>query len=336
MTGATPPTPRSVRASSRRAEPGAPVPSEQIDVVRATDIPRIARRYTQLKRTAANEWAGPCRICGGRNRFSVNTRKQAWNCRGCSKGGDVISLVRHALGMGFAEAIAELTGETKAEPMPWVAVPYRIKDAEQKSRSALRIWREAYDPRRTPVEAYLASRGLALPEGAAGEALRFHPRCPFGRERTPAMVALVRDIRTNEPIAIHRTALDPYGTKRAIDGKDRMMLGPARGGVVKLTPDADVSDGRGVGEGIESVLSLQRVPDWAGGPDWACLSAGSLADFPVLDGIQTLVVAVDNNAAGTQAAARTVMRWHDAGRATFVIMAKRHGDDLNDLVCAAS
>ena len=47
------------------------------------------------------------------------------------------------------------------------------------------------------------------------------------------MVALVRDIRSNEPVAIHRTALDLEGRKIEVDGKDRMALGPTKGGVCK-------------------------------------------------------------------------------------------------------
>jgi putative DNA primase/helicase len=194
------------------------------------------------------------------------------------------------------------------------------------------IWREAYDPRGTLVEKYLASRGLPLPDEAAGEALRFHPRCPFGGTTTPAMVALVYDIRSNEPIGIHRTALDSPGRKRAIDGKDRMALGPIKGGAVKLTPDEEVTYGLAIGEGIETTLSLKLVPDWGASPVWACLFASNLADFPLLSGIETLVVGVDHDEAGCKAAAQAIMRWHDAGRETFILKAKRRGNDLNDLV----
>jgi hypothetical protein len=40
------------------------------------------------------ERAGPCPVCGGRDRFSVNVRKQVFNCRGCQIGGDVIKLTQ--------------------------------------------------------------------------------------------------------------------------------------------------------------------------------------------------------------------------------------------------
>ena len=69
----------------------------------------------------------------------------------------------------------------------------------------------------TPVEVYLNSRGLELPPGAAGEAIRYDPNCPFGNKRTPAMVCLVRNLVTNAPQAVHRTALSLDGRKIKID-----------------------------------------------------------------------------------------------------------------------
>jgi putative DNA primase/helicase len=223
-----------------------------------------------------------------------------------------------------------------------VGRPQSYRPSERPARTAPKpsnplwwraIWREASDPRGTLVEKYLASRGLPLPEEAASEAIRFHPVCPFGpKTTTPAMVALVRDIRSNEPGAIHRTALDSLGRKREIDGKDRMAVGPTKNGVVKLSPDEEVTYGLAIAEGIETTLSLRLMPDWSASPVWACLFAGNLADFPLLSGIETLVVGVDHDEAGRKAAAQAIMRWHDAGRETFILKAKRRGDDLNDLV----
>ena len=145
------------------------------------------------------------------------------------------------------------------------------------------------------------------------------------------MVALVRDIRSNEPVAIHRTALDLEGRKIEVDGKDRMALGPTKGGVVKLTDDEEVTTALAIGEGIETALSLMVIDDWCG-PVWSCLFAANLAEFPVLGGIGSLVVVVDADEAGRRAAAYTVARWHEAGRETLVLEPKRLGRDLNDLV----
>jgi hypothetical protein len=109
--------------------------------------------------------------------------------------------------------------------------------AEHKRELALRIWREAVNPRETLVEAYLKSRGLDLPDEAANEAIRFHPHCPFGGERLPAMIALVRNIRTDESQAIQRTALTPDGREVRREGKTfRMTLGTSLEGAIKMIP----------------------------------------------------------------------------------------------------
>jgi putative DNA primase/helicase len=75
-------------------------------------------------------------------------------------------------------------------------------DNEGRTRAALTIWTEAKDPRGTLVEGYLKSRKLELPDELTIGEIRFHQTCPFGAERLPAMVCLVRNIRTNEPQAI--------------------------------------------------------------------------------------------------------------------------------------
>jgi putative DNA primase/helicase len=114
-------------------------------------------------------------------------------------------------------------------------------------------WGESRDPRGTLAEIYLKSRRLELPREAAGEAIRFHPACPFGSERFPAMVCLVRNIVTNDPQAIHRTALMPDGIAIKRNGKTfRMSLGPTSGGAIKLDPDDDVTQGLCIGEGVET------------------------------------------------------------------------------------
>ena len=84
------------------------VRAELIERARQADILMAAQRLGALKRVGASEYAGPCPVCGGKDRFSVSVKKQLWNCRGCGKGGDVIGLAQHAGGATFAEAVAAL------------------------------------------------------------------------------------------------------------------------------------------------------------------------------------------------------------------------------------
>ena len=191
----------------------------------------------------------------------------------------------------------------------------------------LQIWSEAVSARGTLVEKHLASRQLRLPDRHQ-EVLRFHPSCPFGKStRHPCMVALYRDIKTNEAKGIHRTALTPDGKKI-----DRKSLGSIGGCAIKLTPDEDVAEGLTVGEGIETTLAGMALNFR---PAWALGAANAIAKFPVLSGIECLTILVDRDATGTgQASAlECSRRWTKAGREVFRIVPAVLGADMADIVC---
>jgi hypothetical protein len=212
-------------------------------------------------------------------------------------------------------------------------LPQREAKPSSLQRGPLGLWQQAVDPRGTVVERYLARRGLALPPGAS-EVLRFHSACPFAGMTTPAMIALVRNIETNKPQAVHRTALDNNGNKITIDGKDRMALGPISGGAVKLTADENVTIALGIAEGIETALSMQQLPEWASSPVWSLISAGGIRNFPLLAGIETLAIAADHDTAGERATIEVVERWQE--REVLIFEAHDDGADLNDVVREAS
>lgn len=87
------------------------IPDARLDEARRTDCLALAGRLgVRLKTIATGEHAGPCPHCGGRDRFSVNTDKNVWNCRGCGEGGDAIALWRHCTGDSLADTVKALTG----------------------------------------------------------------------------------------------------------------------------------------------------------------------------------------------------------------------------------
>ena len=111
-------------------------------------------------------------------------------------------------------------------------------DARKRTAFALAIWRACGPAKATPVQTYLAARGIDLP---LPERLRFHAglKHPSG-ELWPTMVALVTNGVDATPLAIHRTFLARDGSGKAPVDPQKMMLGPCRGGVVRLA-DADPS-----------------------------------------------------------------------------------------------
>jgi hypothetical protein len=86
------------------------LPDPRVDHAKHVPIEdELARRGVKLR--GKIERSGPCPKCGGDDRFSINTKKQIFHCRGCDTGGDVIALVRHLDGVDFPTALTTLTGE---------------------------------------------------------------------------------------------------------------------------------------------------------------------------------------------------------------------------------
>jgi hypothetical protein len=125
------------------------------------------------------------------------------------------------------------------------------------------------------------------------------------------MLALMTDPITNVPCGLHRTFLLPDGSGKA-PGKSKMML--AHAGIVRLVPDDEVTTGLGLSEGIETALAVMQHAGWR--PVWAATSAGEIAKFPVLVGIDciTIFADADDSGAGLHAARECAARWGEAGR----------------------
>jgi putative DNA primase/helicase len=222
---------------------------------------------------------------------------------------------------GYAAPVSRVQ---RSEAWP-KAEPSIDDNSRRKAEIALDLWRSGRPFVDSLAERYLQQRGLAY----NGAALRFHPTCRFGSDTHPALIALMRSAKTNEPQGVHRTALLPDGSGKAGPGK--MMLGPSAGAVVKLTDDADVTLCLAISEGVESGLALRRLPDLAGMPVWATLSAGGMKAFPVLAGIEVLWIAADHDRTGILAARECACRWQQAGREVIIVVPRVQGIDLNDI-----
>jgi putative DNA primase/helicase len=211
-----------------------------------------------------------------------------------------------AKGFSYPETPSRAVDLTELQRRRDEATRHAAKEKQSRSQQALALWNEAQPFRGTPAEDYLVKTrniGDWLDTFAfLDQVFRFHPSCPFGGERLACMVALVRDIKTDTPIAIHRTALTAGEPQRI----GRMSLGPVAGGAIKISPNFEVHSGLMIGEGIETVLSASKYYSFK--PVWSVIDAGNLAKFPVLSGIESVSVAVDSDDAGQNAAAECVKR----------------------------
>ena len=199
---------------------------------------------------------------------------------------------------------------------------------DQRLARAMELWEQATPFTGTNAETYLASRGCAHAEITFfADELRFHPHCPFGSYRFPAMLGLMRDVITGKPVGVHRTALKDDGTgKRTMPAgmNAKMMMGTAKRAAVQLHPGASQM---GIAEGIETALSAHTI---FGIPVWAVLSAPGIAAFPVITGTKKLTIFADHDLAGLKAAQACACRYWKARIEGRIQYPKAVGTDWND------
>jgi hypothetical protein len=181
-----------------------------------------------------------------------------WFDHETSEGGDLLELIRRERGGSFSDAIAYSESFIGTIPNESAAPGSRAQRCEpgadtphsKNQQRAIVLWGETEPIAASTAEHYLISRGIRELPRRTEEVLRFHRWCPFGSARHPAMVGLMVDVRTNEPKAIHRTALTAEGKKIGL-----MTLRPKVGAAIKLSPDDVVELGLTIGEGIETTIS---------------------------------------------------------------------------------
>ena len=198
------------------------------------------------------------------------------------------------------------------------------EDERIRIERAAEIWDEAEDPRGTLAEQYLGSRALVLSDDVANTVLRFHPACPWRDENTgsttfiPALIAAFRSIDDDTVTGIHRIALTSGGAKVG-----RRMFGVVHRAAVKLDPAGGTL---AVGEGVETCLAARQL---GYAPAWARGSVGAISFFPVIGGVDRLMILGEAGAASARAVRLCSHRWQRAGRKVQLVMPDDGYDDLN-------
>jgi hypothetical protein len=293
-----------------------------------------------LKLPRSGELIAPCPACGGRDRFSINARKQLWNCRGALGGNDSLSLVMHARGLDFRGAVEFLTGERDLPPAPQprhAPQPAEDDDAAKIAR-ARALWRECRH-NETILNRYLVGcRGLRPIDGATSRTIKYHAAFPMrGPDgelvRVPAMVAAMRDPRAvfdfmagargelaeiedqaldDEQFirAVHATALRDEGSGKRFGKDSRRIRGVAKGAAIVLgdlwtplyggTLDA--------GEGLETMLAALSM---GANCAFALGSSGAVAAFEYLAHVQHLRLAAENDEASERAVRTAFASWRE-------------------------
>lgn len=283
---------------------------------------------------------------GRRGSLSVVTngpRRGQWFEHGPDEGGDLFALIQKVHAMDFRGALEWA--------VDWMGDPSRVAPPppRKESNEALpdrhdvlspwgwRLWESGRPV--TPGDVagrYLLGRRCALP---GSHAVRWVPSLPYGPDKAfPALLALITDATDGaRALNVHRTWLAHDGSGKAPVDRPRLLLKGHRkaGGVIRLSHDDEVTHGIGIGEGIETCLTVLSA-GW--GPIWCCVDAGNVKGFSVLDGIDAVTVFGDydrmdpktGKRPGVEAANACADRWTAAGREARVLFPPTEGTDFND------
>ncbi len=281
------------------------------------------------------------------------------------RGGDIVSLCAYVKGLSQYQAAQYLFGMTgdswdcdnnfpeqdtifppkvpkvpkvvdlkgSASPKVHLKLPKVVKfDPVAAINFALKIWNECQIADNSSVSEYLASRGYT---NQIPDSIRHHPKLYHSPTKAyyPAMVALItknNDYSVDEIIGIHRTYLSLVEGKvtKAPVSPDKMILGRAKGGAIQLVPG-----GRKliITEGIETALSIMQATSL---PIWAALSANNMQNIivPSSDLTEEVIIASDNDEAGTRAAGKLAKRLINNGYTVRIAIPPHEQSDFNDLL----
>ena len=207
----------------------------------------------------------------------------------------------------------------------------RISNAVRPDRSMPQlldlIWSQTASIQGTHAERYLRARSITAQLPAQ---LRFHRalRHPEGH-RFPAMVGQVEAVDFGV-VALHRTYLAADAPRKINHPTSRAMLGPCKGGAVRLRSGSEVL---AVAEGIETALSLAMSLE-EGVAVWAALSASGMASLrlpPAHTMGGKLIIGTDGEARGRSAGAELADAAARRGWTVEIIRAP-DGKDFNDIV----
>jgi DNA primase len=101
------------------------------ELLNRVDIVDVVGRYVQLKKGGAN-FMGLCPFHGEKSpSFSVSPTKQFYHCFGCGVNGNAIGFLMEHAGMGFVEAVTDLSQQVG------LAVPQDDASPQERERAAL-------------------------------------------------------------------------------------------------------------------------------------------------------------------------------------------------------
>jgi hypothetical protein len=339
-----------------------------IDDAKAANFLEVASALGARLKRAGHDHSGPCPACGGDDRFSINTQKNVWLCRGSEAAGSVIDMVMHVNGCDFIGACEFINqtppprGESRPVDMDYVRQKRdqrredEMERAEQGARdlqkamsNSEKLWAHGVPIKGTYAEEYLRRRGINLADEQTDN-LRFVRDLKFFGNASkdedevtclgtfPCMIGAMRNADMNI-IAIHRTYLDPEVPRRLNPpagtwNKTKKVSGPGGGCGIWLGPIAEVV---AISEGIETGLSwqaLSRVKE-PGMSIVAAYSLGNMAAIHLPPQVRAIHLIGDGDSdplKTKQALLAAQLRFEKQGFVVDTIDIAPKGSDWNDIL----
>ncbi|TCP36534.1 DNA primase [Sphingomonas sp. BK235] len=274
------------------------------------NISDVVRRRTKVTRVG-REYRALCLFHTEKSpSMQLNDAKGTFHCFGCGAAGDIVSLVMHAEGIGFVDAIKWLGGAG----LPAVDPAERVKAAQEEAaereaaiQRARGVWEAAVLTDGTPAAAYARSRGITMP---LPPSFRFGLTPAWYDDETgecgpnlPALLAAVAIEGQPHPIGLQRIFIKPDGSGKADMRAPKRSLGRIKGGAVRITGrNSNAPHEVIITEGPEDALSLaQELP---GREVWATLGTALMIEAEYPARITTIVIAGQNDAPGRAAVAK--------------------------------
>jgi hypothetical protein len=229
-------------------------------------------------------------------------------CRGLAETKDALAWAENWLGIARIPDHEIKRAQAQAKEREAKAAKTDADKAARQAAGAFAWWLKARaEIRDTPVEGYLATRGIDLRAlSHKPGALRFMPDAEHGPSRSfwPAMFALMTSSTTEAGVAVHRTFLARDGSGKAPVDPARMIWPRFKGAAIRLNPGETnmtpreaakqgLIDTLAICEGIEDGLSLALAcPELR---IWAAGTLGNIETITVPPCSAEVIVMADND-----------------------------------------
>ena len=303
-----------------------------------------AQRCPDLRHAGRGRWAGPCPLCGGVDRFHVETcadGRAIVGCRGCIDG-----LPQASRRKRFGELVRAVwpSATGRAHPRPSLtrsaAARFDLPGPEPRVELARALWRAGVTADDSPGRAYLAAR-LAWPPSGLGPRLPASVRW-LAREEALGHVSTAKwhglpagaigalvfawCDKGGELGGVSLVAVNEAGGRVTFGRVAKVYMLGSRAGATFMARRGELDGLIHVAEGEIDALALSLAP-WCG--SGAVLAAGGTAGLRRADklGTGSVVIHADGDRGGGGAAATVQARIQAAGRQCSI---RWYGDDPAD------